>query len=1042
MTRFAPRHLLLVLAAAATAGRAADAPDFRRDVRPILAANCFNCHGFDAGARKAGLRLDERNAALLPAKSGARALVPGHPEASELLLRVTDAADPMPPLETGKSLTPREVDILRRWIAAGADYQPHWAFAPPATPAVPAVHGSGRANHEIDRFVLARLEREGLAPSPAADPARLLRRVSFDLTGLPPRPDALRAFLDDPAPDAYERAVDRLLASPAYGERMAVDWLDAARYADSNGFFRDNTRQIWPWRDWVVRAFNRNQPFDQFTIEQLAGDLLPAPTDEQRIATGFNRNHMVTGETGVIDEEYRVEYVADQIETTASVWMGLTLGCARCHDHKYDPITQADYYRLFAFFDRSVERGLVNPDDPPPVMIVATAEQKARLAALKAAHETAEADLVKLTAAVQEPAAAWASGAARDLRPPTAGLVTHAALEYDVTATSGAAAAPVIAGAFSHDHGVVGKAAVFGGTQHLEFPASLPLVADSPWTLGLWLKPSANLVGVLAKVSPDEDRRGVEIIWAKGQLQVNLVHRWVANAIEVTTRPALRGSDWRHVVVGYDGSSKASGVTVYVDGLRQSVQVARDTLRGPIDNLQPLLLGRRDAGLGYHGLMDEFRLLARALDAAEVRTWYWAERLQGALAQEPAKRDPRAKRQLLDAFIEREGDAAVRAAQSRTRAAAEEEAAYRAGIPQTLVMQDSATPRVTRVLKRGQYDQPGEEVSAGVPSWLPPLPAGKPADRLAFARWLVTPGHPLTARVAVNRLWQHCFGEGLVATPADFGTQGQPPHHSELLDWLATRFVASGWDVKAMLRLIVTSATYRQSSSATPALLARDPENHLLARGPRFRLPGEMLRDQALAVSGLLVDRLGGPPVKPFQPPGLWEAVSYNGELSYEPDAGEGRWRRSIYSYWKRTAPPPGIQMLDGPTRETCTLRRPRTNTPLQALLLLNDETQVEAARSLAAAVLKERAGGDAVPIIRELFARVTLRAPDSAEIDILRALHRRLRERYAAAPGEAGRLLTVGTTAAGRDLDPLELAPWTAVAQAVLNLDEVVTRR
>ncbi|MFM8337650.1 MAG: DUF1553 domain-containing protein, partial [Opitutaceae bacterium] len=432
----------------------------------------------------------------------------------------------------------------------------------------------------------------------------------------------------------------------------------------------------------------------------------------------------------------------------------------------------------------------------------------------------------------------------------------------------------------------------------------------------------------------------------------------------------------------------------------------------------------------------------RPLAPAEVRNWYWAERLHDALALEPAKRDTRAKRQILEAYIEREGDASVRAAQGRARETAEEEAAFRAGIPQTLVMQDSATPRTTRILKRGQYDQPGEEVSAGVPSWLPPLPSGAPANRLTLARWLVAPGHPLTARVAVNRLWQQCFGEGLVTTPADFGTQGLPPHHPELLDWLATRFVASGWDVKAMLRLIVTSATYRQSSAATPPLLSRDPENHLLARGPRFRLPGEMLRDQALAVSGLLVDRLGGPPVKPFQPPGLWEAVSYNGELSYEPDLGEGRWRRSVYSYWKRTAPPPGIQMLDGPTRETCTLRRPRTNTPLQALLLLNDETQVEAARSLAASVLTAIPRLDGKAIIRELFQRVTQRPPDAAEFEVLRALHQKLRDRYAAAPDEAARFTAVGSSPAGRDLDPRELAPWTAVAQAVLNLDEVVTRR
>ena len=1040
MTRL--RASLALLFTALPAAPAAEPPDFAREVRPILAANCFNCHGFDAAARKAGLRLDDRASALLPAKSGSLAIVPGRPDEGELLKRITDRDDPMPPAETGKRLTAAEVDILTRWIRAGANYTPHWAFSAPVARRAPGVGLSPWPRNPIDSFVLARLEREGLQPSPEAEPARLLRRVSLDLTGLPPRPEEMRAFVEDRSPGAYERAVDRLLASPAYGERMAVDWLDAARYADSNGFFRDNTRQIWPWRDWVIRAFNRNQPFDQFTIEQLAGDLLPSPTDEQRIATGFNRNHMVTGETGVIDEEYRVEYVADQVETTAAVWMGLTLGCARCHDHKFDPLTQKDYYRLFAFFDRSVEKGLVNPDDPPPVMVVTTPEQKEKLASLTAAHAAAESNLGRLTEKLQDPAATWAAGPARTLRPPSEGVVTHAALDYDVTEVTGPAAPPVITGAFSNDHGVVGKAAVYGGTQHLAFPASLPLEADRPWTLGLWIKPSANLVGVLAKVQPDEARRGVEIIWAKGQLQVNLVHRWVADAIEVTTRPALRGSDWRHVVVSYDGSSRAAGLAVFVDGLRQQVQVTRDTLRGPIGNDQPLLLGRRDAGLGYHGLLDEFRVLSRAVKPSEARDWYWAERLYGALQQEPAKRDARARRLILEAFIEREGDAAVRSAQDRARESAEAEAAYRAGIPQTLVMQDSPAPRTTRVLKRGQYDQPGEEVSAGVPVWLPPLPPEAAPNRLALARWLVAPENPLTARVAVNRLWQQCFGEGLVSTPADFGTQGQPPHLPELLDWLAVRLVESGWDLKAVLRLIVTSATYRQGSAATERLLALDPENHLLARGPRFRLPGEMLRDQVLAVSGLLVDRMGGPPVKPPQPPGLWEAVSYNGELSYEPDVGEGRWRRSVYTYWKRTAPPPGIQMLDGPTRETCTLKRPRTNTPLQALLLLNDEIHVEAARALAAAVLRRNPAADIEVNLTDLFTRATQRSPEAAELEVLRGLHARLKERYASAPEDARRLVAVGASAAGRDLDPLVLAPWTAVAQAILNLDEVVTRR
>jgi hypothetical protein len=1017
--------------------------EYNRDVRPILSDKCFRCHGPDASAREAKLRLDQRDNALAEHASGFP-IIPGKADESELVLRIeaTDPEDRMPPLESNLSLTKREIAILRRWVAEGAEYQPHWSLVSPRAVEPPPVHHAKWLRNEIDSFILAKLEHEGLSPTAEADKATLLRRVSLDLTGLPPTVAAVDAFLGDTRPDAYERTVDRLLSSPAYGERMAVDWLDAARYADSNGFFRDNTRQIWPWRDWVIRAFNRNLPFDQFTIEQLAGDLLPDATPEQRIATGFNRNHMVTGETGVIDEEYRVEYVADRLETTSAVWLGLTVGCARCHDHKYDPISQREYYQLFAFFNTGVEKGLVNPDDPPPVMDVASAEQRTELTRLSETRRVAEAEFTRIVEPLRPQVDGWEKEASSELQPPTTDLIAHVNFEPEAAAVSSASATRAVEkGGVNYDAGLLGQAATFDGMQHLELPPETSLDADRPWTIGIWVKPTASLNCVWSKIEPTGDRRGVELIWQKGQLQINLVDRWVVSAIEVMTKDPIKRSDWNHVIVSYDGSRKAAGLRVFADGIETPLTIGRDSLRGSISNTEPVRIGRRDSGLGFYGQLDELRILRRAIDADEARTWFWSERLPAILATAPAKRDARQKKFLLDYYVECHADAPAREANRVAAAARDAEEAFRAKLPKTLVMQELPNPPKTHVLKRGQYDAPGDAVESGVPAALPPLPADVPRNRLGLAKWLTAPEHPLTARVEVNRLWFQCFGEGLVATLNDFGLQGEWPTHPELLDWLAVRFVRSGWDVKQLLRLIVTSAVYRQSSVPTPALLQRDPDNRLLARGPRFRLPAEMIRDQALAISGLLVDRIGGPPVKPYQPPGLWEAVSYNGELSYEIDRGEGLWRRTVYSYWKRQSPPPGVLVLDGPTRETCVVRRPRTNTPLQSLLLLNDETFVEAGRSLAALVLAEGKRGDEERAA-SMFRRATARIADANELSILGALYARQRARFAADRESAVRLVNVGSSPRGRDLDPTELAAWTVVAQAILNLDEVITRR
>jgi hypothetical protein len=1034
---------------AAAAETPSERIDFNRDVRPILSENCFKCHGPDEAAREAKLRLDLRETATQPAKSGEVAIAPGDAKRSELVLRTstTDEIDIMPPVDSGKKLTPVQIETLKRWVEQGADYAPHWSFVPPAKPTPPKPAQAAWAKNAVDRFVLARLEQEKVLPAPEADKATLLRRVSLDLTGLPPTIEQLDAFLTDKAPGAYERVVDRLLASTAYGERMATDWLDAARYADSNGFFRDNTRQIWPWRDWVIHAFNRNLPFDQFTIEQLAGDLLPNATADQKIATGFNRNHMVTGETGVIDEEYRVEYVADRLETTSTVWLGLTVGCARCHDHKFDPISQREYYQMFAFFNSGVEKGTITPDDPPPVMDVASPAQREELEKLRARRTAAESAFRKFADPLAQQIAAWEKEAMSELRAPTEALLAHIDFEPEAPAAPAGDAPGRLprpaekGGIYYESTGLIGQSARFDGMQHFELPPALPIEADEAWTIGLWVQPTASLAGVLSKIEPTGDRRGFEIIWAKGQLQINLVDRWVVSAIEVVNQSPIKRVDWSHVIVSYDGSGKAAGLRVFADGLELPLTVVRDSLRGPITNQEPLRIGRRDSSLGFYGQLDEARVLGRAITPQIAREWFWSERLRGIFATDPSKRDARQKTFVLDCFVERHGDADTRLARRRAEEARDTEDRFRATLPKTLVMQELEKPKPNHVLKRGQYDAPGELVEAGVPAALPAFPADLPRNRLGLAQWLVSPNHPLTARVMVNRLWFQCFGEGLVSTLNDFGAQGDAPSHPELLDWLAREFVESGWDVKGLLRLIVTSATYRQDSAASPELLQRDPENRMFARGPRFRLSGEMIRDQALVASGLLVNRVGGPPVKPYQPPGLWEAVSYNGELSYQPDRGEGLWRRTVYSYWKRTAPPPGVQVFDGPTRETCVVRRPRTNTPLQALLLLNDDTFVEAARALAAQVMSTQGAKDKERV-REMFRRATSRHPDPQEATLLRGLYERQRARFAADRAGAEKLIAVGVSERGRELESVELAAWTVVAQAILNLDEVITRR
>lgn len=1019
---------------------------FNRDVRPVLSDKCFRCHGPDAAQRKADLRLDRREDAIA-VRGDSAAIAPGKPGESELLRRITsaDADERMPPADSGVTLTASEIELLRRWIRQGAEYQAHWSFVPPRSPLLPNVRQQEWPRNPIDRFVLAELERHDLRPSPEASRETLLRRVTLDLTGLPPTLDEIDAFLADDSPRAYENVVDRLLKSPRYGERMALDWLDAARYADTNGYFTDEERQAWPWRDWVIHSFNANQSFDEFTVEQLAGDLLPNPSLQQRIATAFNRNHMVTNETGVIEEESRVGYVVDRVDTTATVWLGLTMGCARCHDHKYDPISQRDYYRLFAAFNNLQEAGIVKetaPLSPAPNLSLPTADQEQRLVRLSEQRQQCEAKLKSHKPAILKAMAKWKETALAVLPvAPTTGSLVHFDFDRDDFNHGPRAVESRTHGTLAFEAGVKGRSVTFDSTQYIEFSEPVPLEHDRPFTVSVWLMPSSAPQGcIVSKMDSNVESRGFEILWYKSQPRINLAHHYGRDGIEVVARTKLSGGRWWHLVITYDGSSKADGLKVFVDGQLAPVDVRRDSLTGSVASAEPWRIAWKGTGIGFDGGLDELRLFDRALSADEVEALHWREFLEGAIAT-PRKEWLKPEADKLEAYyLARHGSDEVRQLTEQLRSLRGDEEAARKEVLSVSVMQEMETPRATRLLVRGQYDQPGESVSFGIPTVIGKLPEGTLPNRLSLARWLVSPSNPLTARVAVNRLWQQCFGEGLVRTVNDFGLQGEPPSHPELLDWLATRFVEDGWDVQALLKRIVTSATYRQSSHCTPSLLARDPENRWLARGPRYRLSAEAIRDQALAVSGLLVEKQGGPSVKPYQPPGLWEAVSYNGEMTYVADHGESLYRRSLYTYWKRQSPPPGILIFDGPTREVCTVRRPRTNTPLQALLLLNDVTFVEAARGLGTRMMRD-GGEDSAARIRHGFRLVTGRQPTTDEVLVLTKDFESHLDEFRAHPDSAKELLQAGESSVDPQLDSRELAAWTLTASVLLNLDEVVTQ-
>ena len=1028
--------------------------DFNREIRSILSDNCFACHGPDEKQRMAKLRLDTREGAL--GKPGV--IVPGRAADSKLIKRVT-AKDPdvvMPPPDSGHKLTEHQIELLKRWIDEGAQWNEHWAYQAPRRPAVPEVRDSSRVRNPIDSFILARLEKEGMKPSPEADRITLLRRVYFDLTGLPPSPAETDAFLADRSPDAYEQAVDRLFASPHYGERMAMQWLDLARYADTHGYHIDSQREMWPWRDWVIRAFNRNLPFDQFTVEQLAGDLLPGATREQKVASGFNRNHMVNFEGGAIPEEYQNEYVIDRVETTSNTWMALTMGCARCHTHKYDPISQKEFYQFYAFFNNVPEKGLDGQlGNAEPFLPLPADEPRAKQEELEQSikdHEKQVDD--KLLKPLRE---TWEAGhLGRVAVAPRQDLIALYELDGSLSDASGQYRhGRTVSGDPSFNSGPVNRAVSLDGVTQLSFGQVGAFDRDRPFTLAVWMRPNiGKLTGVaFRKTEEGPTRRGYELTLEASRLlgpqrwgaplTVRLISNWPASAIQIRTRELFNSGEWKHLSLVYDGSGRAAGLKIYLNGQPAEVEVLQDRLDGPIGTQAELLIGGKAPERGYNGGLDDLRFYGCSLSPEEVERLAVHYPIYTVLSGVGGKKTPEEERRLRNYFLTYFAPDETRRQYLELKDLRKEKEQLDQTIPSVMVMGDLTKSRESFLLGRGDYRNKVEKVVPGVPAILPPLPKEAPLNRLTLAKWLVDPGHPLTARVAVNHYWQLFFGQGIVKTAEDFGVQGEQPVHPELLDWLATEFIRTGWDVKKIQRLIVTSSTYRQSSKVTPALLEKDPENRWLARGPRFRLPAELVRDNALALSGLLTEDLGGPSVFPYQPAGLWEELAFGDGFSaqtYVQSHGKDLYRRSMYTFWKRTVPPAALITFDAPDREKCLVRRALTNTPLQALVLMNDPTYLEAARVLAQRVLRE-GGKDSVTRLSFAFRSVTLRRPTVPEMAVLRNLLNKQLATYRADRRAAQDLLGVGESPVETGLNQSELAAWTMVLSAILNLDETITK-
>jgi hypothetical protein len=1046
--------LLLPLGLSLSGSAFAAAPvTFNRDIRPILAEACFQCHGPDPGTRKAGLRLDTE-AGFFTAKDGeSPTVIKGQPGKSPLFQRLIskDTEEVMPPPESHKDLKPAQVAMVKTWIEQGAPWQPHWSFIKPERSKLPEVKNSAWVQTPVDRFILAGLEEKGLSPAPEADRHALIRRLALDLTGLPPSPAEVAAFVKDTAPNAYEKLVDHLLKSERYGEHRARYWLDAARYGDSHGLHFDKPREMWPYRDWVVKAFNRNQSFDQFTIEQLAGDLLPKPTEDQLIATGFQRCNITTNEGGTIDEENLANYASDRVQTMGWVYMGLTTNCAQCHDHKFDPITQKDYYSLAAFFRNTTQKpkdGNVK-DGMGPILVLPADKDRPRWTALPveiAAAKTQMGENRKLAAPEFDQWLATAKPDDVEKDAPAKGMVAHLPLNEgvgsEVAGVCGSTTKFKAIGEVSwKPDGKIGPAPLMkpGGTFELGDVGDYE--KDHAFSYGAWVR--AGKVGlsggILARMDEKNDFRGWDLFQNDRSFTVHIVNTWPNNALKVTTqKPSIRPGVWQHVFVTYDGSGKGQGVKMYIDGVEQVMKIEVNALKGSIKTTTPTRVGQRsDVQVFHEGSVQDVRIYDRRLAANEVLMLSKVGPLRLMLAA--SKRGPKQKEALFEHYLVTRHAGFQAASQKSTQLEAEQ-TAIKTRSPMTHIQEEKMdTKPMANILMRGEYDKVGEAVEAAPPAALGSMPANAPKNRLGLAQWIVDAKNPLTARVVVNRFWQELFGRGLVVTSEDFGIMGSAPSHPELLDWLAVEFRESGWDMKRFYRMLVTSAAYRQAALITPEKIEKDRENALLSRGPRFRMDAEMIRDYALSVSNTLSPKMGGPGTMPYQPENVWEVVGMGTE-KYTQDKGENLYRRTIYNFWKRMAPPASMDIFNAPSREVSCVRRDRTNTPLQALVTMNDPQFIEAARNLAQRALKA-SGGDTARTFTYLSDRVLCRPLRDGELPILQASLNDLTTHYRTQPTDAEALLKVGETPTDKSLDKSTLAAWTMLCNQLMNLDEVLNK-
>ncbi|QEL20237.1 hypothetical protein PX52LOC_07329 [Limnoglobus roseus] len=1047
------RLLLLLSLLAGSATAAEPKLEYNRDIRPIISENCFACHGPDSAARKGRLRLDLREDAL-----EREAFEPGKPAESKMVERMLlpdSDKEKMPPATSHKVLKPEQIEILKKWIAQGAEYQAHWSFITPKMPPVPAVKDSGRVRTPIDAFILAELEKKGLTMAPEADKRTLARRLSLDLTGLPPDPADVDEFMKDGSPNAYEKLVDKFMRSPHWGEHRGRYWLDAARYADTHGIHFDNYREMWSYRDWVINAFNQNQKFDQFTIDQLAGDLLPDATIDQKVATGFNRNNITTNEGGSIAEEYLVLYNRDRTETVNQVFMGLTAGCAVCHDHKFDPITQKDFYSMAAFFNNTTQNAMDgNVADTPPIVQVPKMEDRPRFLAI--AKELADTR-TKVDARKKEARPDFDKWVAAVKPEEVAGKVSDDKLQVLAKLTEGKGKSVTVAvNGKDEKHDFDSGGYVWGngkpGQKGLTVLQSGPAVelkevgdfdGKQPFSVGAWVKLSKrNTTGaIVAKMdTPEKGYRGWDVWLQADRVAMHIISSWQKDAVKVAVKNPLKVNEFHHVFITYDGSRKASGIKIYINGVLQPVDVEADALKGTTQNTVPFKIGQRHAEQRVAGVsVYDLRLYGRKLPAGEVGQLAKGTQVADILAKAADKRTPQEVNDLYDWWLASQ-DKPYQALEQTVARLQQEEVAIRSRGTIAHVSAEKPSMPEAFVLNRGEYDQRKDKVLPFTPKALPPFPADFPKNRLGFAKWLFIPEHPLTSRVTVNRFWQELFGTGLVRTAGDFGITGEQPSHPELLDWLALEF-QSHWDVKRFFKLLVMSSAYRQAAVSTPEKLEKDPANKWLSRGPRFRMDAEMVRDYALAASGLLVRKIGGKSVKPYQPDGVWEAVAMpeSNTRRYQRDTGEALYRRSLYTFWKRAAPPASMDVLNAPNRETCVVKRERTNTPLQALLTLNDVQFVEAARTLGEHAMA--AGKTDDERIDFIAKRLLARSLTEKELPIVRESFEALKKDFVEKPDEAKKLISFGERKADAAFPVAELAAWTMVSNELLNLDEVLNK-